>query len=183
MKVSSRQALVDAWPAREEVSRDIYEYLHDGGVLVQVPIDIGRDICGAVIGPSNRENYGLIANIEAETGPGGAILLTDGASVRETHSVARKLKSAEERLIAARFGTVNDDVDELRRVVDTLEERVSGRKQMETSFTKHWVPKSVISLVVEVEANGEAESDGPGGQSSLSQHETQSKGGVLNDAA
>lgn len=170
--VATARGFERVWPAQKAACRRLWDYVgrRDEGVLLEVARDAEADLCGKLRGPRGRSRFGVLARIERETGPGGAFLLRDGASVREVDAVAKKLARARQRYQDARFGVVGDDDGELERVIERLEERLETRAPMETGFDEEWVPKALVDRVVEHDPDQKRRVDRPsdaGRQASL----------------
>lgn len=151
--VATGKGLERVWSAQKVACRRLWEFVgcRDEGVLLELPREIEAELCGELFGPSGRSRFAVLARIERETGPGGAFLLRDGASVREVDAVAKKLARARERYQDTRFGAVDDNDGELARVVEALENRLKSRAPMETGFDEEWVPKALVDRVVEAD--------------------------------
>lgn len=140
-RFETERAFASAFPAQEDAARDLWEALSSEDVVIaKTDAYAERDICGMSYG-DNRPTGGVIAEYVTDTGEGGAYLLQQGASIWEVYELIQKQHRMEDRLQRARFGELNEDPDELQRVVDVLQERVEARSDLETSFDEGWLPR------------------------------------------
>lgn len=150
--VVTEYASVDAFArsffAHRDVCHAVWPALEDGTAIVLVDDWVECEACGAQYAPA-RKTRALVGDVAVGLGDRDvdAFLVKDGASLWELYDVACKLDRMQDRERDARFRSTDEDLDEIERVVATLEERLQDRRPMDTAFAQHWIPKQTVERV------------------------------------
>lgn len=126
-----------------DVATDIWNAMEPGTtVILEVNKTQKVDLCGRDIVAKDREHHIIVAEIIQRRER--AVLLDDGACLRNYHALCSKLERNRRKLEAARSGEIGDDPNELKRVVEILSRRVQTRAGLTSYFYNEWVPKQAI---------------------------------------